>query len=81
MRGAIPPLPQYVFMASCLIKHRDNFVPFTCIILDLVFIDIECFESKVLRRIFETKRIGNNNGENYLTRTSSLHQILFSMVK
>jgi hypothetical protein len=25
MRGAIPPLPQYVFMAWCLIKHRDNF--------------------------------------------------------
>jgi hypothetical protein len=25
MRGAIPPLPQYVFMAWCLVKHRDNF--------------------------------------------------------
>jgi hypothetical protein len=25
MRGAIPPLPQYVFMACCLVKHRDNF--------------------------------------------------------
>jgi hypothetical protein len=24
MRGAIPPLPQYAFMAWCLIKHRDN---------------------------------------------------------
>jgi len=24
-RGAIPPLPQYIFMALCLIKHRDNF--------------------------------------------------------
>jgi hypothetical protein len=24
MRGAIPPLPQYVFMAWCLVKHRDN---------------------------------------------------------
>jgi len=24
-RGAIPPLPQYVFMAQCLVKHRDNF--------------------------------------------------------
>jgi hypothetical protein len=24
MRGAIPPLPQYVFMALCLVKHRDN---------------------------------------------------------
>jgi hypothetical protein len=25
MRGATPPLPQYVFMAWCLVKHRDNF--------------------------------------------------------
>jgi hypothetical protein len=25
MRGAIPPLSQYVFMAWCLVKHRDNF--------------------------------------------------------
>jgi hypothetical protein len=25
MRGAIPPLPLYVFIACCLVKHRDNF--------------------------------------------------------
>jgi hypothetical protein len=25
MRGAIPQLPQYDFMAWCLVKHRDNF--------------------------------------------------------
>jgi hypothetical protein len=25
MRGAIPPLPEYVFMAWCLVKHKDNF--------------------------------------------------------
>jgi len=25
MRGAVPPLHQYVFMAWCLVKHRDNF--------------------------------------------------------
>jgi hypothetical protein len=25
MRGAIPPLPQYIFIAWCLVKHRDNF--------------------------------------------------------
>jgi hypothetical protein len=25
MSGAIPPLLQYVFMAWCLVKHRDNF--------------------------------------------------------
>jgi hypothetical protein len=25
MREAIPPLPQYVFVAWFLVKHRDNF--------------------------------------------------------
>jgi hypothetical protein len=25
MSGAIPPLPQYAFMAWGLVKHRDNF--------------------------------------------------------
>jgi len=25
MRGAISPVPQYVFMTWCLVKHRDNF--------------------------------------------------------
>jgi hypothetical protein len=25
MRGVILPLPQYVFMAWCLVKHRDKF--------------------------------------------------------
>jgi hypothetical protein len=25
MRGAIPSLPQYVFMAWYLVKHRENF--------------------------------------------------------
>jgi hypothetical protein len=25
MRGAIPPLLQYAFMAWCLVKHRDKF--------------------------------------------------------
>jgi hypothetical protein len=24
IRGAIPPLPKYTFMAWCLVKHRDN---------------------------------------------------------
>jgi hypothetical protein len=35
MRGAIPPLPHYVFMAWCLVKHRDNFTFYT-IILELI---------------------------------------------
>jgi hypothetical protein len=25
MLGAIPPFPQYAFMAWCFVKHRDNF--------------------------------------------------------
>jgi hypothetical protein len=25
IRGAIPPLPQHVCMAWCLVKHKDNF--------------------------------------------------------
>jgi hypothetical protein len=29
MRGTIPPLPQYAFMAWCLVKPRDDFT-FTC---------------------------------------------------
>jgi hypothetical protein len=35
MRGAIPQLPQYAFMAWCLVKHRDNFT-FTFIIVTVV---------------------------------------------
>jgi len=23
--GGVPPLPQYVFMEWCFVKHRDNF--------------------------------------------------------
>jgi hypothetical protein len=25
MSGAIPPIPQYVFMGWCVVKHRGNF--------------------------------------------------------
>jgi hypothetical protein len=32
MRGAIPPLPQYAFMAWCIVKHRDNFTFYLTII-------------------------------------------------
>jgi hypothetical protein len=33
MRVAISPIPQYVFMAWCLVKHRDNF---TFTLLDIL---------------------------------------------
>jgi len=31
MRGAIPLLSQYVFMAWCLVKHRENFTFFSIV--------------------------------------------------
>jgi uncharacterized membrane protein YbaN (DUF454 family) len=36
MSGAIPPLHQYVFIAWCLVKHRDNF---TFYLLDGTYMD------------------------------------------
>jgi hypothetical protein len=30
MRGPIPPLPLYAFMAWCLVKDRDNFTFILC---------------------------------------------------
>jgi len=36
MRGAIHPLPQYAFMAWCLVKHRDNFT-FTLVTEALIY--------------------------------------------
>jgi hypothetical protein len=42
MRGGIPPLPQYVFMAWCLVKHRDNFtfLAFYIIIIIIIIIAV-----------------------------------------
>jgi hypothetical protein len=37
MSGAIPPLPQYAFVAWCLVKHRDNFT-FTFLSKDIALI-------------------------------------------
>jgi hypothetical protein len=49
MRGTVPPLLQYIFVAWCLVKHSDNFtftLPFfvsvqnlkeLCIASDLLF--------------------------------------------
>jgi hypothetical protein len=33
MRGDIPPLPQYVFMAWYFVKHRDSFT-FTFVFIE-----------------------------------------------
>jgi hypothetical protein len=40
MRGAIHALPQYVLMAWCLVKHRDNFTFTPYNTLQLVFIPL-----------------------------------------
>jgi hypothetical protein len=37
MTGAIPPLPQYAFMAWCLVKHRDN-LPLPLPLHDILFL-------------------------------------------
>jgi hypothetical protein len=44
MRGTIPPLPQYVFMAWCLVKDRDNFT-----ILFLALLSGGCHDLNKLR--------------------------------
>jgi hypothetical protein len=38
MHGVIPPLPQYAFIAWCLVNHRDNFTFTFCMIVLLASI-------------------------------------------
>jgi hypothetical protein len=44
--GAIPPFPPYVFMAWCLVKHRDNFtfnfVTTSISVLGLILPPLQC---------------------------------------
>jgi hypothetical protein len=49
MRGAISPLPQYVFVVGCLVKHRDNFTFFFVFTFFHVFSTLTylCLEGKV----------------------------------
>jgi hypothetical protein len=57
MRGAIPPLPQYVFMAWCLVKHRDNFTfTFT---LNVVLQKLHPILGLYLVKIMDFKRVLN----------------------
>jgi hypothetical protein len=37
MRGVIPALPRYAFMAWCLVKHRDNFTFYLYFALFMLF--------------------------------------------
>jgi hypothetical protein len=52
MRGAIPPLLQYVFMAWCLVKHRDFKTNLVSQCKGATKIE---FEDRKLRRIFGPK--------------------------
>jgi hypothetical protein len=47
MSGAVPPFPQYVFMAWCLVKHRGNFTFTISCFIDF-YLDIESDE--ILRK-------------------------------
>jgi hypothetical protein len=48
MSGAIHPLPQYVFRAWCLVKHRDNFT---------FYIPLQCQADSDSSSIFIVKKI------------------------
>jgi hypothetical protein len=67
MRGVIPPLPQYVFMAWCLVKHRD----FTLSLLPLSLIHRKYFS--IMANNAKFIRLGPN-----ITR---MHVLLFVGVK
>jgi hypothetical protein len=63
MSGAIHPLPQYAFMAWCLVKkHRDNFtfyLLYGCETWSLTLRKeqrLKVYENRVLRRISGPKR-------------------------
>jgi hypothetical protein len=49
MCGAIPPLPQYVFMAWCLVKHRDNFTFYLTYFGGRVEVECSRFDASWLR--------------------------------
>jgi hypothetical protein len=47
-RGAIPPFPQYAFMAWCLVKIRDNFVVVVVVVIIIIIINIIIIKVPVL---------------------------------
>jgi hypothetical protein len=62
MRGAIPPLPQYTFMAWCLVKHRDSFIFFTVLkMLGLTqnTLIVVLIVQKVTKFLFKTIKAGD----------------------
>jgi hypothetical protein len=49
MSGAIPPLPQYVFLAWCLVKYMDNFTLPYVTLLYLILLKDTVAATKVMR--------------------------------
>jgi hypothetical protein len=47
MLGAIPSLPQYAFMAWCLVKHRDNFTFTSWLLYALPFSDFTSIQNEL----------------------------------
>jgi hypothetical protein len=50
MRGAIPPIPKFAFMAWCLIKHRDNFTLLYFTLLYFTFYYLVCLFSSIIMK-------------------------------
>jgi hypothetical protein len=57
MRGAILALPQYAFMAWCLVKHRDKFLllPSTTELMASHTVSAETDTQQVLQRMMIRK--------------------------
>jgi hypothetical protein len=71
MRGAAPPLPQYVFMTWCLITHRDNFT--------FTFIWIEYYSESMLKY---TPTLGNTTSiQKYKVRSRKIPFVTSSYAK
>jgi hypothetical protein len=60
MREAIPPLPRYVFMAWCLVRHRDKFTfnfylynhhfIVAAVVIYILIVDFSCTRTPVYTR-------------------------------
>jgi hypothetical protein len=70
MRGAIPPLSQYVFMAWYIVKHRDNFTfTFTNIIGVIKSRRMRCVGYVRMEKMrMHTKLVGRLEGNRPLGR-------------
>jgi hypothetical protein len=56
MRGAVLPLPQYVFMAWCFVKHRD--FTFTCAPRSSLVLALHCLQYADLTPVIATCLFG-----------------------